>query len=360
MLFWFILAIHGTLWLVLLSNLVYLRRRRLTQSERAYGGFVSIIVPARNEGHNLPRLLSSLLSQKYRQFEIILYDDESTDNTGAVLEQYSSDPRLTIVRGGGPPPPGWTGKVHALYEATRIAQGDLLLFLDADVEFEVGWALASIVDAYNIQPERSVVTAFPRYAGGGLLLVSLIPHTFLTGLPWSLVRTTGARSLGAVNGQLWAISSEDYFRLEPHLHVWNRVLEDVQIGRYLQENGVTPVMVDVSGGVTVHMYDRLNTAWHGFRKNAYLLMGGSPIPFFFLLSTFALAYWLCAFVSEYFLVSVFAQKFVSDRMSRVPARFSLVAPLSFVMASVLQLDSAFAHWTNRVRWKGRNVGPRGL
>ncbi len=358
-LFWITAILHAILWSVLLSNMVYLSRRRVSRSSVTSDTLVSIIVPARNEARNLSRLLNSILTQEHGRFEIILYDDDSTDDTAVVLEAYASDPRLTVLYGTGSPPAGWMGKVHALYQATRHARGELFLFVDADVEFDVGWSLGGIVDAYRRQPMPAVVTAFPAYSGGGMSLVSLVPHTFLTGLPWSLVRASGRRALGALNGQLWMISSSDYFRLEPHRQVKSEILEDVHIGRYLQAQGVSPVMVDMSRCVTVHMYDSSRAAWRGFRKNAYLLMGGSALPFLFLLSTFALAYWLCVFVSEYFLLSVFAQKLVTDRMSRVPARYSLVAPLSFVLASMLQIDSAISHWTGRVHWKGRKVDAKG-
>ena len=45
------------------------------------GPLISVVVPARNEEHNLPRLLDSLIKQSYRNIEIIIADDQSTDRT---------------------------------------------------------------------------------------------------------------------------------------------------------------------------------------------------------------------------------------------------------------------------------------
>src|SRR4051794_2133575 len=46
---------------------------------------VSIIVPARNEERNLPRLLPGLLSQRYPRYEVIVVDDQSNDATPEIL-----------------------------------------------------------------------------------------------------------------------------------------------------------------------------------------------------------------------------------------------------------------------------------
>ena len=112
-----------------------------------------------------------------------------------------------------------------------------------------------------------------------MLLVSLVAHTILGGLPWPLVRRFSAPSLGALNGQCWMIRAADYHRFEPHAHLPDEVLEDVKIGRYLKRKRMTPVLLDVQQEITVFMYRSFGEAWLGFRKNAYLIMGGTPFSF---------------------------------------------------------------------------------
>src|SRR5206468_3545680 len=51
--------------------------------------FVSIIVPARNEERNLPRLLPTLLGQRYPNFEVIVVDDQSDDATPTILAEWA-------------------------------------------------------------------------------------------------------------------------------------------------------------------------------------------------------------------------------------------------------------------------------
>src|SRR3712207_4920107 len=62
--------------------------------EDAPGGcvwpLVSVIVPVRNEERNLPRLLPSLLSQRYPNYEVVIVDDQSTDATPQILTEWSA------------------------------------------------------------------------------------------------------------------------------------------------------------------------------------------------------------------------------------------------------------------------------
>src|SRR5437868_1893437 len=80
--------------------------------------FVSIIVPARNEARNLPRLLPGLLGQRYPNYEVIVVDDQSEDATPAILAVWEKrEPRLKVVRGGElPRGEGWMGKPHAMHQ----------------------------------------------------------------------------------------------------------------------------------------------------------------------------------------------------------------------------------------------------
>src|SRR5690606_31674351 len=136
--------------------------------------------------------------------------------------------RLRVLHGDGPPP-GWVGKVHALYQATRHARGDVYLFLDADARLSDPGALARLAARFTALPPDSVMTGLTRLVGGARLLVSLVPSAVLGQLPWALVRPVRAASLGALNGQCWMIDAAAYHRHEPHRHLPAEVLEDVLI-----------------------------------------------------------------------------------------------------------------------------------
>ena len=92
---------------------------------------VSVIVPAYNCALWLPRCLDSILAQTYRNLEILVVNDGSTDNTPAILEEYArAHDRIRPLHkeNGGLP----SARLHGIAAAT----GDWLTFVDGDDEIE--------------------------------------------------------------------------------------------------------------------------------------------------------------------------------------------------------------------------------
>ena len=86
----------------------------------------SIIVPAYNAAPTLLQTLDSLLNQTFRDFEIILVDDGSTDATRRIAEAYCADPRMRVVRQAN------RGPAAARNTGIAAARGRYLGFCDAD------------------------------------------------------------------------------------------------------------------------------------------------------------------------------------------------------------------------------------
>ncbi len=92
--------------------------------------FVSVIICARNEADNLKKNLRHFLNQSYRFFEVIVVNDNSTDNTAdVVLDSMAKWPNLRLVNLVQDTPPG---KKAALAKGIEAAQGNYLLLSDAD------------------------------------------------------------------------------------------------------------------------------------------------------------------------------------------------------------------------------------
>ena len=356
-----VLAIHSAVLVVLGTSLVHLARVRRRPLPSALPR-VSVLVPARNEEANLRRLLPSLLRQRGVDFEVVVVDDASEDGTWDVLQAHADD-RLVAARGSGPPA-GWVGKVHALYQATRRATGDVLVFLDADAALRDAQALARLVGRWMVNGGAgTALTGLPHYLdrGPAALLTSLVPFAVLAALPVPLVPRVQSPSLSALNGQVWTLGADDYRRLEPHEANRSEVLEDVMIGRYLKRRGVRLHFEDVAGEVAVRMYGSFGEAWRGFRKNAYLLAGGGPVAFAAFFALYAVSWvapsvlWLAGPVGLAPLATLVLIKLAIDRVGRFPLWVSALGPLTLALGAVLQLDSAWAHALGRVDWKGRQV-----
>lgn len=92
---------------------------------------ISVIIPNFNNAATLGRCLDSILSQTYKNFEIIVVDDGSADDSHEVLREYlKKDPRFFFVqkRNGGVSSARNTG--------LRLATGDYIQFIDADDHIE--------------------------------------------------------------------------------------------------------------------------------------------------------------------------------------------------------------------------------
>jgi len=90
---------------------------------------VSVLVPAHNEEAVIVRSVRAMLAMDYPDFEVIVVDDGSTDNTAGALSRLAGNPRLRIVRKVVN-----EGKAMALNDALPLARGEVILILDADAE----------------------------------------------------------------------------------------------------------------------------------------------------------------------------------------------------------------------------------
>ena len=92
---------------------------------------VSVIIPTYNRAHFLPRAIKSVLNQTFQDFELIIVDDGSTDNTKEVVENFQKqDSRIKYIwqeNSGGPAKPKNTG--------IKNSKGEFLAFLDSDDEW---------------------------------------------------------------------------------------------------------------------------------------------------------------------------------------------------------------------------------
>lgn len=88
---------------------------------------VSVIIPVYNEENYIEKCLSSLLSQTYKNLEIIVVDDGSTDNTVKIIKSFK---KVSLLKGEHKGP-GFSRNLGA-----KQAKGKILVFVDADMTFE--------------------------------------------------------------------------------------------------------------------------------------------------------------------------------------------------------------------------------
>lgn len=93
---------------------------------------VSVIICAKNEAENLRSFLPSIMTQDYSNFEVILINDNSTDDTLKVIENFKEKHNNIKIVNVKPVEKFWGNKKYALTLGIKSATNDFLLFTDAD------------------------------------------------------------------------------------------------------------------------------------------------------------------------------------------------------------------------------------
>ncbi|HEY9720922.1 MAG TPA: glycosyltransferase [Oscillatoriaceae cyanobacterium] len=245
--------------------------RPLPEAAPDFAGLVSICVPARNEAERLGPLLESFLTlSEGTPLELVVYDDDSTDGTAALVESYAArDKRIRLVR-GTPLPAGWGGKVHALHRLSQEARGAWLVFVDADVVLHPGCVRRSLraiardrLDVLSLYP-RQVLTTIAEQA----TVPCMVYYFHLLGSQWLLAR--GAKpKVVALNGQFMFWRREAYERIGGYASIRDAWLDDMIIASRAVAKGLRVRYRPAHDLVSCRMYDGFGSAWRGFAKHTW-------------------------------------------------------------------------------------------
>jgi 4,4'-diaponeurosporenoate glycosyltransferase len=345
-----------------MAFLLFWRFPRLP-SAQGKAGEVSVVVPARNEEGNLPRLLASLARQHHPPLEIIVVDDNSSDRTPQVAEQGGAE----VLR-GQPLPAGWLGKPWACWQGAMRARGRILLFLDADTHLEAG-----ALDAISAAVDRTdgLVSLWP-YHRMRQLYERLGAHFHLVVMASVRVFSAFGRSSPAIGafGPCVACSRESYVAVDGHRGVAGEILEDVVLGRRFRERGFPVSLFVGRGTVSFRMYPGgMGALVEGFGKNMgsgagttpavvlalfVLWITGSSMTYYYAaqsLLTGALNLWLplaLAYMAQLF--------FVLRQLGNYTVLTAIFYPLSVVFFGLVALLSLVRTFVVKsVSWKGRTI-----
>jgi len=236
---------------------------------------ITAIVPARNEELTIEACVRSLARQA-EIAEIFVVNDHSTDRTAEIVQGLSRKIRkLQLLEARGIPS-GWLGKNNAVWEGAKHATSRWLLFTDADAELLDGATARALRTAgetgaalVSFSPEQVIKTWYEK---------ALIPFVyFRLAKHFSYDAVNDAKSgAAAANGQFLMIRDDAYDQIGGHESVAGEVLEDVALAKRAKAAKYRIWFGSGVGAVRVRMYRSFHEMWEGWKKNLFLLVGGTP------------------------------------------------------------------------------------
>ena len=337
---------------------------------------VSVVVPARDERRNIASCVRSILAGGYRNIEVVVVDDRSTDGTADVVREIArGDDRLTLIE-TPPLPDGWFGKPWACATGAKSSRGDVICFTDADARHGPD-LVARAVNAMNARQLDMLSVAGHQELGSFWERV-IQPHVF-----WMIAsRYGGTETVNhskrvvdkIANGQCIFVRRSAYASISGHEAVRDQVAEDVALAQRLFAAGKRTELILGRDELTTRMYTSLREIMAGWRKNIFAggreampggRVGQAIFPALLLLSPLLTLLPPVAFLVQAlaggprWLVLAWAIALAAQvitwaavyRWMGAPVRFAALFPLGSIVVAVVAIQ-AIARGS-RVEWKGR-------
>ncbi len=344
------------------AGFLLLWRVPLCRSSQASGHeAVSLVVPARNEEKNLPRLLGSIRASDCQPAEVIVVDDASTDATATVAQMLGA----TVLR-SHPLPQGWTGKNWSCFQGAESANADVLIFLDADTWFSPN-GYQQVADAYFA-------------AGDGIVAVSILPYHVVRrsyeelSLFFNLLMAMGAGRFGWIGdprlfGQSMIIPRDLYNASGGHSAVSNSILENLALSSRITRAGGRCVCYGGRGVLNVRMFPQgISQLCEGWTK-AFAAGAAASGPAILAISTLWLTALCACFLAILMAPEMWRMRFAAIYcvlalqllyLARQIGNFSAITCLLYPL-SLFFYFGLFAHSLYRklfkrpVSWRGRTI-----
>ena len=352
-------------------NLLFIHRNSLRPFV-TNGPRVSVLIPVRNEELTIGRCLDSLLNQSYSNYEIIILDDLSSDNTGKILSAYEAAHSSISVVQGKPLPEGWYGKNHALHQLAAEASGEIFLFTDADTmhkKTSVSFAVTNL--EYH---SADFLSGYPRQIFSIKSIGPVLSLLFLNLIFFTPVWTQKKKPnpvFGLVLGQYLCIRSTAYWAVGGYASIPKVLTDDIHMGRLLLKNGFHQVFLRVGTVVSCKMYDSFQNAVQGITKCIFDFFDKKIVIIIFLIPVFfllvVLPSWLFIvylFISPlsipFFLyvgvVSLSAAWVIVLIFNHFPVYTALLYPWAFPLVIYMLLRGIHSTLTDKgFLWKNRVV-----
>ncbi|XGC81218.1 glycosyltransferase family 2 protein [Bdellovibrio bacteriovorus] len=309
---------------------------------------VSIIVPCRNEEKNVGALLTSLNRSTYPRIEIIVVDDSSTDSTVVVAKSFSK----VNVLSADPKPSGWAGKNWACWTGALKAQGEILLFTDADTVHgdglirAVGFLTANKADLISAPPFHLCKLWWEKYLGFFHLLPLLVTAYGDQPKPGRVFAI----------GQYMLCTNESYFKAGGHKAIAQSLVDDIDLATLWMKNDYIYKVIPDFSLYQVQMYSSFKEFLLGWKR--LLRLGLQRSKFATTLELILVFNLFLAVQSFQTLAAAFAGVLIVALAQRKNGNFNLLGavliPLNIILFTFITATSLLdVLRAKKIQWKER-------
>jgi chlorobactene glucosyltransferase len=357
---------------IALSNLRYLKPLHDERKSRAYPR-VSILLPVRNEELNIETCVRSLVAQEYPDFEVVVLDDESGDGTWQLMVNLALEHDRIHIMKGKPLPEGWIGKNWACHQLSQVADGELLLFTDADTRHHpvilrnaVSAMMAEEADLVTVIPHEEVISWAER------LTIPAIFFCMMCFLPLGLAYRLRTPILSATIGQFMMFRKTAYENIGGHAAIKQNAVDDIALGRNIKNHGFRWHLYNGRDHIRCRMYKDFRQVYEGLSKNLFAVFN------YKLIATLFIWIWLSVvFFSPLIVVALWFSGVHIPVISMILAATSVVIAsvlwgltywqfgfpryltflysVSMILIFTIAVSSIIFTLTGRTKWKGRTL-----
>lgn len=357
---------------IALSNLRYLKPLSDKRESRVFPR-VSILLPARNEEFNIESCVLSLLAQDYHDFQVVVLDDESSDSTWQIMVNLASeDDRMRIIK-GKPLPEGWIGKNWACHQLSQAADGELLLFTDADTRHHPTILHAAV--SATMAEEADLITAIPHQevtSWAERLTIPVIFFCMMCFVPLGLAYRLKAPILSATIGQFMMFRKNAYEKIGGHAAIKRNAVDDIALGRNIKSLGLRWHLYDGRDRIRCHMYKDFRQVYEGLSKNLFAVFNYKLIITLFIWIWLSVVFFSPLIVLGLWFIGVHipslslilaaASVAIAGMLWGItywrfgfPRYLTFLYPVSMILIFTIAMSSIILTLTGRTTWKGRTL-----
>lgn len=258
---------------------------------------VSVLIPARNEEKGIGDCVKSVLNQDYSNFEVIVLNDNSTDNTGKILNQLKKkDSRLKVIS-GTELPKGWVGKNWACHQLSKCATGEYYLYIDADTKLKKDFLskLLTAMKTENVQ----FISVIPEYivrTWSEKLVLPFLSFCYLGLMPLYFGMKYNLKHGCMAIGTFLFFQKDAYNKIGGFEKIKSAILDDNAFAKEICKHGIPWRFYNGANLASCRMYRNFREVFFGFGKNAYSFFNDKLIVFIFALLFFLFMFFFPIFV----------------------------------------------------------------